>query len=461
MNRSGEMNSVLKIFATGAEQETLAGEFQVLERYDGFVLVEVPEAMVKKLARTYLLEDITSLYTISIGRREIDTSTPRIDAAGAVRAHPVYRGVKALAKGRHHYLVQFVGPIKEGWLAGVRKAGGEPRELHSNFAYVVRADEAAVKKIAALPYVRWTGHLPHSGRVAQALAERLGGESDGAAATLPRTRLLPDVYTVEFFGPKDVENAVAEVKKLGFNVLVKEAPARILVVEAKGGGAKRRRQIEDLSAVHGVRKIRQRAINRPSNDVAARIMGTALSMGNSGGGLGLSGKGEYVAVCDTGLDTGRKDFIHRDFAKRVSYIKSYPVTPEYDPFINNPGGDDGAADLDTGHGTHVAGSVLGNGAACAGVAGITAPIRGLAYDARLVFQAVEQELDWKDPEDLQKYGRYGLAGIPVDLRDLFRDAYRKKVRVHSNSWGGGDPGVYDDQCRQLDQFVWDNKDFCV
>jgi subtilisin family serine protease len=54
-----------------------------------------------------------------------------------------------------------------------------------------------------------------------------------------------------------------------------------------------------------------------------------------------------------------------------------------------------------------------------------------------------------------------LAGIPVDLTQLFEDAYALGARVHSNSWGGGDPGAYDEQCLALDQFVWDHKDFCV
>jgi serine protease AprX len=54
-----------------------------------------------------------------------------------------------------------------------------------------------------------------------------------------------------------------------------------------------------------------------------------------------------------------------------------------------------------------------------------------------------------------------LAGIPTDLKTLFSDAYSRGARIHSNSWGGGDPGSYDDQCRALDQFVWEHKTFCV
>ena len=85
----------------------------------------------------------------------------------------------------------------------------------------------------------------------------------------------------------------------------------------------------------------------------------------------------------------------------------------------------------------------------------------MAHKAKLFFQAIEQEIDWKNPADFQRFGRYLLAGIPLNLATLFADAYANKARIHSNSWGGGDPGVYDDQCMQLDRFVWEHKDFCV
>jgi serine protease AprX len=450
------MAQVLKIFADKQGQASLAQTLPVLERYDGFILVEATSAQAKRLSREYLVEDVTSLYAIPTARGAIDTTGPRVEAGGAVRSHPAYRGASALPPGAHHYLVQFIGPIKDEWLDGVCGAGGEPREPHGNFVYVVRADETAVARIAALPYVRWMGHLPYEERLAEPVAGSIRGD---AAPTLPRTRLLPDAYTVEFFGPDDVSGAAEEVRRLGLTILLEEPQARILVVEAAGQRAARARQLRALSAVHGVRKVRQRAVNRASNDVAAGIMATAVTMGSPG--LGLSGKGEIVGVCDTGLDTGAPASIHRDFAGRIAAIRSYPITDDFAAFITNPGDDDGPADLDSGHGTHVSGSVLGDGSASGGIAGIAGPIRGCAHGAKLVFQAVEQRLDWKNPSFIQRYGRYLLAGIPADLKQLFADAYGQGARVHSNSWGGGDPGAYDEQCLALDEFVWQHKDFSV
>ncbi len=453
------MTRMLKVFASEGEREQLAEQLDILERYDAFVVAQAPPATAKRIARDHLVEDITDQYEIPVGAGTIDTSTPRVDAEGTTRPHAAYRRGASLAPGPHHYLVQFVGPIKDEWLRGVKRAGGEPRQLWGNFVFVVRADEDAIAKIAALPYVRWLGHLPYEERLAESVRKEVEGDDPDV---LPRTRLLPRVYTVEFFGAKDIPPALRSVKKLGVKLLVEEPKGKIIVVETSDKKPERRKQLKGLSAIHGVRKIRQRAVKRPSNNVAAGLMGTAASLGSSGSpGLGLSGKGETIAVCDTGLDTGDPASIHPDFAGRVAWIKSYPMTRDLDALVTNPRGDDGPADLDSGHGTHTSGSVLGSGAGSAGVPGLGSPIRGLAPAAKLVFQAVEQECKWKDPTLFQKYGRYLLVGIPADLKVLFSDAYSRGARIHSNSWGGGDPGSYDDQCRALDQFVWEHKDFCV
>ena len=138
-------------------------------------------------------------------------------------------------------------------------------------------------------------------------------------------------------------------------------------------------------------------------------------------------------------------------------VRSYPITPHWTPWVLNARGDDGVADLDTGHGTHVAGSVLGNGAASAA----TPPrIQGTAPGARLVFQAVEQQMRWRQGAAPPGSPRYLLSGIPDNLEPLFRFAYDHGARIHSNSWGGGEAGAYDDQCRQFDDFVWRRKDMC-
>lgn len=453
------MNRMVKVFCKGKEQKNISKGYRIIEYYDGFVLADIPQQELAALSQKYPVEDITDIYTLWVGGQKIDTSIPRFEAAGKTHPHPAYKGVRPLSPGPHHYLVQFIGPIKEEWLKKVKNAGGKPRTMFADFAYIVRADEKILREIARLPFVRWIGHLPHKARIASSALNRIGRKSGDIFSELPRTRVIPGVYVVDFFDSDDIKKASSSVRKAGARILEENIKGKIMILELSGGASIVRKKIEALSAIHGVRSIRERSLKRISNDVAAQIMATASSMGNNG--PGLSGKNEYIGICDTGIDTGDSKTIHKDFAKRIAYIKSYPITQDFTPYINNPEGDDGPADFDSGHGTHVAGSVLGNGTASIGLPGLSMPIRGLAYKAKLVFQAVEQEIEWKNPNDASYYGRYLLAGIPNNLARLFEDAYKRRVRIHSNSWGGGDPGAYDNQCEQLDRFVWEHKDFCI
>ncbi len=183
-------------------------------------------------------------------------------------------------------------------------------------------------------------------------------------------------------------------------------------------------------------------------------------------GLGLTGAGEIVAVADTGLDTGNALTMHPDFRGVVRHIQSFPITPSLSLLLRNPRGDDGAADLYSGHGTHVCGSILGNGARS--IERGLDPIQGIAPEAELVFQAVEQTMQWNLAglwfwlfRSGQQPPSHGLFGIPDNIGELFQTAYDQGARTHSNSWGGGQPGAYDAQCRDLDRFVWDHKDFLV
>jgi serine protease AprX len=435
---------MLKVFVSDDDGALERRGFEVIERYEGFVLGSASSATAARLARSFPVEDITDQYEIRVGDEKVRTTGARRSSVSRI-------------PGPHHYLVQFVGPIKQAWLRSVKRAGGELREPHSGFSYVVRADQKALQKIEALEYVRWVGHLPHELRIAPGLKPRSGRSRAPARQILPRKQTLRDAYVVEFFGREDRDKAVPAIRRAGGKVLMQDAKTKTLVVHLDGARGVQKK-LKQISRIHGVRLVHERFIKRTSNDVATRILYSTQSAKNPA--LGLTGKGEFVAVCDTGIDSGDPAAIHPDFKGRLAFVKSYPITPDFKKDVTNPGGNDGPADLSDGHGTHVAGSVLGNGSASASLSK-QAPIRGLAYEAKLVFQAVEQEMKWKDPSYYRDPGRYILAGIPSNLAPLFQQAYDAKARVHSNSWGGGDPGAYDSQCEQLDRFVWEHPDFCV
>src|SRR5439155_9321918 len=134
----------------------------------------------------------------------------------------------------------------------------------------------------------------------------------------------------------------------------------------------------------------------------------------------------------TGFDKGSTTNVHPAFKGRVA--KLYAL------------GRPGKKNDPDGHGTHVAGSVLGAGNSTS----LGIKVRGTAPKAKLVLQSV-----------LDAGGN--LGGLPEDLSQLFTPPYQTdKARIHTNSWGSvGNFGVYDQQAREVDQFVHDHRDMLI
>jgi len=225
--------------------------------------------------------------------------------------------------------------------------------------------------------------------------------------------------------PSDLKKVSKEIKSLGGAIV--------------DTGKNKIRASLDLSVADKIAKnpavkwIEPYGVPELSNDVAAGIMGVQEVWD----GHGLDGEGQIVSVADSGLDTGVNDAtMHDDFEGRIVSI--------YDRV------GDGASDVNSGHGTHVAGSVLGNGTRSNG------SIRGMAYSARLVFQAIERN----------STGR--IAGIPADLNVLFQQAYDDGARIHTNSWGtthdnsgNSVQGQYSGDSQDIDEFMWNHRDSVI
>lgn len=459
------MIRILKTFdATPGGLAAIAG-VRTLQTYPAFTVVEADDDnAADAVKRTGLTEDITASYVLQAGETQIDTRLARVGADGAARPHPAYGDPRPLPTGPHHYIVQFVGPIRRPWLTGIGKTGAQVVAPYQNFSVIVRGSEAQAGAVSQLNYVKWVGHLPYASR----LAPRAGADANERSAKAPRSRILQGAFTVQFFTSDLAGEARPAVSGLGFEIIEDGSKRGVLVLRSKLSKPEAvAAQLDALSRVHGVQQVMRKAISRISNDRAAVVMGVAAALGppnlglKPGSALGLSGAGEIIGICDTGLDTGIVATIHPDFAGRILAIKSYPISPSYGAYVTNPGADDGPADLDSGHGTHTSGSVLGDGTGSSNLAGIAGPVRGLAYKARLVMQAVEQAVSWKPEFQPAEGGQYALAGLPSDLTDLFSWAYSQGARVHSNSWGGGDAQVYDPNCSQIDAFIWNKPDFCV
>ncbi|MDX9731519.1 MAG: S8 family serine peptidase, partial [Bdellovibrionales bacterium] len=245
---------------------------------------------------------------------------------------------------------------------------------------------------------------------------------------------------VRLFPGQDAKTVLPHLKKMKVKVL--SASGRGLVVESK------RSLLADVAAIDAVEWIEPNAeLSLPwFNDENLRLRfmsgtgdytdltgyesGTRLMGFDSVWARGFSGQGEVVGFADTGLDTGDAQTIHADFAGRV--VKGY-AEGLFSKSWEDP----------MGHGTHVAGSAIGDGAASAGLLKGGAPLAG----------TVAQSL-WSPMMD--------NIFPPSNLRDMFGKAYAAGARIHTNSWGAAAGlGVYNAMAQQVDEFIYSNPDFLV
>lgn len=235
------------------------------------------------------------------------------------------------------------------------------------------------------------------------------------------------------FSLEEVRDRVAAAAKLDpSNIEITGNSVRLCV---------RPEHLDKLADIDQVRHIE--AYNEPTflNVVAAKI----IRADQANLPHNFQGEGQIVAVCDTGFDKGSTQDVHPAFSGRV--LKLYCLGRPDKVEVRNGQIQRilGNANDPNGHGTHVAGSVLGDGKSET----MGGYIRGTAPKAQLIMQSI---LDGK--------GRPG--GLPLDLTTLFQQPYDDGARVHTNSWGTkGSKGEYTTQSWQVDQFIYNNRDIVI
>jgi hypothetical protein len=457
------MASRYRVFIPESELSELPPGVEVEDTYPAFAIVSASEEVAADLQKRYPVEML---------------QLEQPDAGAGARGTLESMAQQPRRRGPYQVVARFGAPVREEWLTDLTDAGYTIQGPIGQSAVVVEAsNKVTLANLAQFPHVQQVD--PHVPVVALSpgfiqnlgiepadvdvnhLAERI---SNGRIeSTTRRDMRLPGTLIATFFSQHDTELSERRLRRQGVRGIIPGGSNRLVINLT---------QVEDpLDAIQkilvrpGLRRLEEKRIKRIFNDVARKTIGEGVVNGMENS-LCLTGRGEIVAVADTGLDTGQAKTVHLDFRDRVKAIQDFPLAGSLTPLVENPGGSDGPGDLYSGHGTHVSGSVLGNGALAISL-GLD-PIQGVAPEAELVFQAIEQTPLWNTEGILyflSNHGQlppsHGLFGIPDDLQELFQAAYAEGARIHSNSWGGGQYGAYDAQCEDLDQFVWEHKDFLV
>ena len=329
------------------------------------------------------------------------------------------------ANQRGYYLVQFEGPILESWKSELASAGVDILDYVPDFAFKARMTPAQAEQVRRLASVVWVG-LFHP-------AYKLGPE-------VTRNGARP--YTVRIERGADAAAAQAAIAATGAQIQKRDG----LLLEVTATSA----QLDAIAHVLDVASVENLLLRKKNNEYGGgTIMGAAVANSH-----GFDGSTQTVAVADTGLGNGTAASAFIDIpAGRITGIFNWPgASGGCFSSITN----DGAVDVDSGHGTHTTTSILGAG-------GPGGEGRGTAPGAHLIFQAVE---NWATTSNFCKafYGiadGYYLVGIPADIRQLFLQGYNTGARIHSNSWGSDAAGAYTTDSANADEFVWSHRDMTL
>ncbi len=323
-------------------------------------------------------------------------------------------------RGRGSYLVQFSGPITQAQADSLRALGADLVSYVPDYAY--KASMTA-------------GQAAHAANVA-------GVASIGvynADYKLSPGLALSGLYRIRLDRGADASQVTTDIEAAGGSVVA--GSGRVLTVMAESA------HLNDIAALHAVAWVENLVLREKHNEYGAGVILGA----NVANASGYDGSTQIVAVADTGIGGGTAASVHADVpSSRVVDIFDWPGVSVRGCYRVTP---DGAIDVDSGHGTHTALSVLGGGNA-AGIGQGTAPAAGL------VFQATEDWASFRGACSGEIDGYY-LLGLPDDLNDLLQQAYDVGARIHSDSWGSSVAGEYTIDSAQVDNFMWLNQDFLM
>ena len=389
---------------------------RVLARYPAFALVEAAGTDEDALrdAGGYRRDD---LRRVRLPGRRFDPAT-RASLAGKDAPEPD----EALV------VVQFAGPVKEEWLAGLRETGARIVHYVAQNGYLVHARGAALERVAAL-----VGGAAGVRAATPVRAEDKLAATGGAVA----------VQTVAGEAGEGARRRVAAAApELRDPSLVAGVRTQFARLDAS--------LVDELAADPGVIGVSPYAVPELHDERGAQIAAGNITGNNPSGpgylswleGEGFATSGLFnftIDVTDSGLDGGNAAApAHSDFRQEGLGAGASRVT-----YANNHTLDSGGARDCTGHGSNVASIAAGfgvTGASRVDGSGFRHGM-GMAPRARLGASKI-----------FACDGKFELVGTFTNLTST---SYAAGARISNNSWGISVPGQYGPESAEYDALVRD------
>jgi Subtilase family len=267
---------------------------EVLEDYGSYVVLRLPEAALRRARGAGLdVEIIEENVGLGAFRFDPGEGAPSVPAAFAGNDH---------GPDPRYYIVQFHGPIRDEWIAGVRSKGVEPIQYVPDNSMLVRATPAQIAAAGHGREVRWSGLFHPAYKLGPDLEWLLG-------KPMQRIQGARQFYRVSAFKANDLEGVLEAVKRLGGNV--------DQVDDAVDGLYFRNFRVEldtdklaELAALGDVARIetwfpREKEDERSNQITAGNYSGTTVTATGYANFLtakGVNGSGIAVGVVDDGVD---------------------------------------------------------------------------------------------------------------------------------------------------------------
>lgn len=324
---------------------------------------------------------------------------------------------KISSKQTYNCLLTIKGPLIDEWRQQLERAGASVVEREAENTFIARCQAYRLDGVRALEFVAsmeiFTAHMTQKRWSAKTLKADPVADDD-----------QPKEWNIRLQSADDFNRVMKWLINEKIAITSTAKNKRKIRVRGPDPSSK----IDDALHHQAIMEIEEHVDPITCNDQAHAVIGLTTNTPNFAAELLLTGKNQTVGIADTGIDHTHPDF---DASRIVSLIALGRPDETSDP---------------SGHGTHVAGTLLGSGAASNG------QYRGVAPAAKLVFQSLLGSTN-------------GLSGLPADIGELFQAAYDNGARIHNNSWGSsygdGFEAFYRFNSRDLDEFVDQRRDMLI
>ena len=271
--------------------------------------------------------------------------------------------------------------------------------------------DAGISRVQNLSQVRWAGPMPSMWKVSNSFLTLMQFED-------PLIDL--DVTPSPTNSPEDLADLNELIKSYeGIQYESYQCDSHLCQIKSAKPSL-----IISLASDHRVTRVDPGPVLSIQNSNATIISGADFARTMSG--VNLTGSGEVIGISDTGLDTDHGDFDGR--------LRS--------PVFNLFGPDNSGADSNSGHGTHVTSTLLGDGSGDSNSTGIV---------PQATFNFYQLEVDSS-----------GILARWGSLYEMFEHSLMNDANIHTNSWGSESlVGDYTSDSRSIDWFTNDYPEFLV